>query len=148
MEEEKEQSDNLENEKEEKVQESSDSTGSSQSSDKIKGRWWDISKEGELPVLEAKYDRIKDWKMDPKGYFLIKIYPETKEIGAGYCTFPDNKLRAEVRGKTALEIVNTIIREEMISSLQHAADMGIELFKAEIALKKGIKYVQDDPLEI
>ena len=112
----------------------------------IKGRWWNIMKEGELPVIPAIYDRIKDWKMDPKGYFLIKIYPETGEIGAGYCTFPDNKLRAEVKGKTALEIVNTIIREEMISSLQHAADMGIELCKAEIAVKKGLKYVQDDPL--
>lgn len=114
----------------------------------IKGKWWDINKIGELPIISAKYDRIKDWKMDPKGYFLIKIYPETKEIGAGFCTFPDNKLRAEIRGKSAIEIINTIIFEDMISSLQHAADMGIELFKAEIAVKKGIKYIQDDPLEI
>jgi len=114
----------------------------------IKGRWWAITKEGETPVIVAKYDRIKDWKMDPKGYFLIRIYPEKMEIGAGYCTFPENKLMAEVRGKNALEIINTIISEEMISSLQHAADMGIELCKAEIALKKGIKYVQDDPLDI
>ncbi|MFQ5531486.1 MAG: hypothetical protein ACE5ES_02620, partial [Candidatus Nanoarchaeia archaeon] len=51
----------------------------------IKGKWWDISKENKTPVIEAKYDRIKDWKMDPKGYFLIKTYPETKEIGAGFC---------------------------------------------------------------
>jgi len=114
----------------------------------IKGKWWDIKKEGAMPVIPAKYDRLKDWKMDPKGYFLIKIYPETKEIGAGFTTSPDNILRAEIRGKTALEVVNTIIREEMISSLQHAADMGIELCKAEIALKKGIKYVQDDPLDL
>ncbi len=120
----------------------------SEKKETIKGRWWDITKEGELPVIPAKYDRIKDWKMDSKGYFLIKIYPESKEIGVGFCTFPDNKLRAEIRGKTAIEIVNTIISEEMISSLQHAADMGIELCKAEIALKKGKNYVQDDPLEI
>lgn len=114
----------------------------------IKGKWWDISKENKTPVIEAKYDRIKDWKMDPKGYFLIKTYPETKEIGAGFCTAEDNKLKVEIRGKTALEIVNTIIREEMISSLQHAADMGIELHKAETAVKNGLEYVQDDPLEI
>ena len=120
----------------------------SEKKETVKGRWWDITKEGELPVIPAKYDRIKDWKMDSKGYFLIKIYPESKEIGVGFCTFPDNKLRAEIRGKTAIEIVNTIISEEMISSLQHAADMGIELCKAEIALKKGKNYVQDDPLEI
>jgi len=115
--------------------------------DVIKGRWWDIAKDGETPIVPATYDRIKDWKMDPKGYFLIRIYPETGEIGAGYCT-SDNTLKAEVRGKTALEVVNTIIREEMISSLQHAADLGIELGKAELALKKKIPYVQDDPLNI
>ncbi len=114
----------------------------------IKGRWWNITKEQGIPVIEAKYDRIKDWKMDQKGYFLIKIYPEDNEIGVAYCTFPDNKMMAVVKGKTALEIINTIIREDFISLLQHAADMGIELCKAEIALKKGIKYVQDDPLEI
>ena len=130
------------------AEEESISENKEQREEVIKGRWWDISKEGELPLIPAKYDRIKDWKMDPKGCFLIKIYPETNEIGAGYCTFPDNKLKAEVRGKTALEIINTLIREDMISSLQHAADMGIELCKAEIAVKKGIKYVQDDPLEI
>ena len=115
--------------------------------EKIKGRWWDIEKDIKK-TINAKYDRIKDWKMDPGGYFLIKIDPETKTIRAGFCTFPDNKLRAEIIGKTALEVVNTIIREGMVSSLQHAADLGIELCKAEIALKKGIKYVQDDPLDI
>ena len=113
----------------------------------IKGRWWQITKEGETPEIKAGYDRIKDWKMDPKGYFLIKINNETKEIETAYCTFPDNKMRAVVKGKTALEIANTLIREDMLSTLQHAADMGIELCKAEIAMRKGIKYVQDAELE-
>ena len=53
---------------------------------------------------------------------------------------------AIVEGKTALEIVNTLIRQEFISSLQHAADMGIELKKAEIAMKHKFKYVQDKEL--
>ena len=112
----------------------------------IKGRFHDIKKNIKK-TIHAKYDRIKDFMMDPKGYFLIKINPETKTIHAGFCT-PDNKLRAEIIGKTALEIVNTIIKEGMVSSLQHAADLGIELQKAEIALKKGIKYVQDSDLDI
>ncbi len=46
-----------------------------------------------------------------------------------------------------MEVFNTIIRENLISSLQHAADLGAELQKAEIALKHGIRYVQDDPLD-
>ena len=35
-----------------------------------------------------------------------------------------------------------------ISTLQHAADMGIELHKAEMSLKHGFEYVQDKSLNI
>ena len=97
-------------------------------------------------TIEAKYDKIKDFKMDSKGYFLIKIDPVKKMIHAGYCT-SDNILKIEIIGKTALEVINTIIKENLVSTLQHAADLGIELNKAEIAIKKGIKYIQDSSLE-
>ena len=55
---------------------------------------------------------------------------------------------AIVKGKTAIKIVNTLIREKFISTLQHAADMGIELHKAELSLKYGFKYIQDKDLFI
>ena len=61
---------------------------------------------------------------------------------------PINDMVAIVRGKTAIEIVNTLIREKFISSLQHAADMGIELHKAELSLKYGFQYIQDKDLNI
>ena len=38
-------------------------------------------------AFPAKYDRIKDWVMDPKGYFLIKIDKELNQIRVGYCKF-------------------------------------------------------------
>ena len=53
-----------------------------------------------------------------------------------------------VIGETAIEIVNTLIKNKYISSLQHAGDMGIELCKAELALKYNLDYVQDKDLEI
>ena len=40
------------------------------------------------------------------------------------------------------------VREKYISSLQHAADMGIELCKAELALKNDLKYIQDKDLTL
>ena len=55
---------------------------------------------------------------------------------------------AVINGKTAIEIVNTLIRKNYISSLQHAADMGIELCKAEIALRYNLNYIQDKDLEV
>ena len=119
----------------------------------IKGRWYNINKKIKKKII-AKYHRIKDWKMDPKGYFLIAVDRNKKIIRVGYCKFtklgssPINDMIAEIQGKTAIEIVNTLIREKLISTLQHAADMGIELHKAELSLKYGFKYIQDKNLEI
>ena len=119
----------------------------------IKGRWYNINKKIKKRLI-AKYHKIKDWKMDPKGYFLIGVDKKKKIIQVGYCKFtklgnaPINDMVAVIKGKTAIEIVNTLIRENFISTLQHAADMGIELHKAELSLKYGFKYIQDKDLEI
>jgi hypothetical protein len=119
----------------------------------IKGRFYKINKNIKRRLV-AKYHKIKDWKMDPKGYFLISLDKKEKIIRVGYCKFTKlgnkttNDLIAEIRGATAIEIVNTLIREEFISTLQHAADMGIELHKAELALKYKLKYIQDKDLSI
>ena len=51
---------------------------------KIKGRWSDINNKVDR-IIVAKYDRIKDWKMDPKGYFLVHIDKRRKKILVGYC---------------------------------------------------------------
>ena len=121
--------------------------------DIIQGRWYKINKKIKTKLI-AKYHKIKDWKMDPKGYFLIAIDREDSFIRVGYCKFtklgnnPVNDMVAEIKGKNALEIVNTLVREKFISTLQHAADMGIELHKAEIALKFNLKYIQDKEILI
>ena len=121
--------------------------------DSIQGRWFKINKKIEKRIT-AKYDKIKDWVMDPKGYFLIGIDREKSLLRVGYCKFkklgnnPVNDMVAEVTGKTAIEIINTLINEKYISSLQHAGDMGIELCKAELALKNNLKYIQDQDLNL
>ena len=121
--------------------------------DSIQGRWFKINKKIEKRIT-AKYDKIKDWVMDPKGYFLIGIDRENSLLRVGYCKFkklgnnPINDMVAEITGKTAIEIINTLINEKYISSLQHAGDMGIELCKAEIALKNNLKYIQDKDLNL
>ena len=119
----------------------------------IKGRWYNINKKIKKKLV-AKYHKIKDWKMDPKGYFLIAVDKKKKIIQVGYCKFTRlgnssiNDMIAVIKGKTAIEIVNTLIREKFISTLQHAADMGIELQKAELSLKYNLKYIQDKDLTI
>ena len=119
----------------------------------IEGVFYKINKKIEKKIT-AKYHKIKDWIMDPKGYFLIAIDRKNNLLRIGYCKFtklgnkPVNDMVAEIVGKTAIEIVNTLIREKYISSLQHAGDMGIELCKAELALKYNLEYVQDKNLNL
>ena len=121
--------------------------------DSIDGVFYKINKKIEREIT-AKYHKIKDWVMDPKGYFLIGIDREKKLLRVGYCKFkklgnsPVNDLVAVVTGTTAIEIVNTLIKENFLSSLQHAADMGIELCKAELALKNNLNYIQDKDLNL
>jgi len=119
----------------------------------IQGRWFKINKKIEKEIT-ARYHKIRDWVIDPNGYFLIDIDRENNLLKVGYCKLNHldksqiNHMVAVVSGKTAIEIVNTLIREKYISSLQHAADMGIELCKAELALKHNLKYTQDKDLKI
>ena len=119
----------------------------------IKGVFYKINKKIEKRIT-AKYHKIKDWVMDPKGYFLINIDRKNDLLRVGYCKFTKlgndsvNDMVAEIVGKTAIEIVNTLIKENYISSLQHAGDMGIELCKAELALKNNLDYVQDKDLNL
>ena len=119
----------------------------------IEGVFYKINKKIEKRIT-AKYHKIKDWVMDPKGYFLINIDRKNDLLRVGYCKFtklgnnPVNDMVAEIVGKTAIEIVNTLIKENYISSLQHAGDMGIELCKAELALKNNLNYVQDKDLNL
>ena len=119
----------------------------------IHGRWWKINNNIK-ETIPAKYHKIKDWVMDPRGYFLINIDKENNLIRVGHCKFSKlendsiHDMIAEVTGTTAIEIINTLIKKDFISTLQHAADMGIELHKAELALKYNFKYIQDKDIEI
>ena len=69
----------------------------------IQGRWWKIQN-NITTSIPAKYDKIKDWKMDPKGYFLIKIDKESNLIRVAYCVFvklgknPIHDMKAEITG--------------------------------------------------
>ena len=126
---------------------------SDSNNESIQGKWFRINKNVKKRVT-ASYDKIKDWKLDPKGYFLIDIDKKKKLLRVGYCVINKSNDRsthemvAEICGKTAIEVLNTLITEEFISTLQHSGDMGIELCKAELALKNNLDYVQDKDLNL
>tara|TARA_Y100000310_G_scaffold174669_1_gene174714 strand:+ start:8379 stop:8762 length:384 start_codon:yes stop_codon:yes gene_type:complete len=85
----------------------------------------------------------RPWKMDPKGYFLIRVNEELEKIEAALCDYKENKVRIIIRGDNPVEVYTAMLKEELVENLDHAADLGVELEKAYIALKTGKKYTQD-----
>ena len=84
----------------------------------IDGTFFRINKKIKKKI-KSKYHKIKDWVMDPKGYFLIKLDRKKKIINVGYCVFKklgsntQNEMIAVIEGKTAIEIVNTLIKKNI-----------------------------------
>ena len=107
---------------------------------------WAKQKEEIREVIEAGYDPIREWQQDKKGYFLIRVNPEKKQIEVG---FVSNKhiITKEIIGHYAIELYHTIVRKKLLTRLEHAAYLGKELYKAELALKYGKRYVQEFPLK-
>ena len=107
---------------------------------------WIKPKEMIKKIIKAKHDPIKEWKQDLKGYFLIRVIDKKKRIEVGYVTNKHN-ITKMIYGTNAIEIYNTIVREKLLTRLEHAAYLGKEQYKAELALQYGKKYVQENPLK-
>jgi tetrahydromethanopterin S-methyltransferase subunit A len=87
----------------------------------------------------------KEWIHDPNGFFTIQLDGENI-IVEHYSN--DKKIQNKIIGKKAEEIFHTIIRMGLISRHDHAAYLGKELAKAEIALKNKLNYEQDKELSL
>ncbi|MGZ4940978.1 MAG: dihydropteroate synthase-like protein [Halobacteriota archaeon] len=76
------------------------------------------------------------WEADPGGGFIIGVSDGT--------IFARHDSETTVRGQSAKGILDAIFELELVSTLSHAAYLGRELKKAEIALRLGRSYAQDD----
>jgi len=80
------------------------------------------------------------WDPDPHGNIVIRV--ENESIKVSHIS-QSGKILEEFSGKTAKELSKKIAKENRISMIYHALDIGAELQKAQEALKRGTKYVQD-----
>ncbi|MBU1201885.1 MAG: DUF4346 domain-containing protein [Nanoarchaeota archaeon] len=96
--------------------------------------------------INVKHRSRDEWDKDSKGYILIRCNGEEKFIEVRMMSY-EKEVLADYYGEHPEDIYYEIIRDGHITKLQHAAYLGSELQKAYIALKKGLKYVQDDDLE-
>ena len=97
-------------------------------------------------VLTAKYDDSTEFKIDNKGYFLIRVNERTSRIEVAFCN-KDHEIILKVIGKKPIDIYQTILNKEKVPIRKdHAAYLGRELQKAYFAIKKGLNYIQDEEL--
>lgn len=88
---------------------------------------------------EAKSQSVA---LDKAGYFVILPSKKDGAILVEHYSY-DNKLLRIIEGETSRDIYLTIINNNWVSDLTHAAYLGKELTKAELSMKEGFKYVQD-----
>ena len=103
-------------------------------------------RDAEKSVTVVKADEKNMLEMDVKGFFSVEIDRENDLIAAIH--YPNQSKNADliIKGSNAKEIYKTAIREKLIGNFDHAAYLGRELEKAEIALRMGRSYVQDEEL--
>ncbi len=80
-------------------------------------------------------------ELDKAGYFVIIPQHPDKISVEHYSN--DNTLLRVVEGKDAPSLYSKIIEGGWVTQLSHAAYLGKELARAELSLKMGVRYVQD-----
>jgi hypothetical protein len=95
-----------------------------------------------LPETFVSAEKNRMWTVDPKGSIRISIIPDRFGTKEGYILAEHDSV--SIVGKTAREIMDTILKMELVSRMEHAAYLGQELKKAELALRLGRSYAQDD----
>lgn len=96
--------------------------------------------------IVSHYDSRKEFRLDPAGYFILKVFYAKKQIGARFCN-NDHVPKYDFVGKSAEEIYATIVRMNITHNTMHLAYIGHELHKAEVAMKLHLNFVQDSPLD-
>jgi hypothetical protein len=103
----------------------------------------------EVPLFKAKKTPRKDLTLDPKGFFVIEIDGNKKEIRVEYYSnvYRGNRIVSGIlekvfTGDKADAISDTIAKNVPDLLPEHYMYLGRELQKAQEGLEKNSKYVQ------
>ncbi len=106
---------------------------------------YDEAFEKNVQVIAAEKPCLAE--LDPKGSFTILLDRVNGCIVAlHYASAKMEKPDRIIKGKTADGLYGKIVELGLVSRLDHAAYLGAELAKAEVALRTGKEYIQDAAL--
>jgi tetrahydromethanopterin S-methyltransferase subunit A len=95
-----------------------------------------------VATVKAKKYSKSSIKLDKAGYFVILPQKNKANILVEHYSY-DNKLIRKIEGKNSRDIYLTIISNNWVTDLGHAAYLGKELSRAELSIKNGYRFVQD-----
>ncbi len=103
---------------------------------------YDKAVEKNVQVIEAEKHGLAE--LDALGSFTIIVDRiDEKIVALHYSSAKIEKPDKIIKGKTAEAVYSNIIKLGLVSREDHAAYLGDELAKAEIALRTGKEYIQD-----
>ena len=110
---------------------------------KDKKKRFDLKQDDNVPIV--KQDAPIKFVRDKAGSFKIRVEHaiSVKDSYIVATHFKKTKPTISFEGKKASEIYEEIIEKGLVTRLDHAAYLGKELEKAEIAMLTGKEYVQD-----
>lgn len=91
-----------------------------------------------IEVIEKDANKVK---LDKAGYFVI-VPKANHTILVEHYNY-ENQLIRIIKGENARNIYWTIIENDWVTEMSHAAYLGKELTKAELSIQLGFKYIQD-----
>ncbi|MCD4767926.1 MAG: dihydropteroate synthase-like protein [Methanosarcinales archaeon] len=98
-----------------------------------------------LPEDFIEGEKSYQWMRDPAGSFRISISDQCFRDGEfGQGRIIARHAKYTIVGDNAKEVLDTALDLGLVSRLDHAAYLGSELMKAELAIKLGRSYSQDD----
>ncbi|MCL2115203.1 MAG: dihydropteroate synthase-like protein [Methanobrevibacter sp.] len=102
-----------------------------------------LYEEFDVPVETAK--KSSSFILDPAGSFKITVVHEINPKNSKIIVTHFKKAIADlaIEGQNTKEIFDEIISRDLLTRFEHAAYLGAELQKAEIAMITGKEYVQD-----
>lgn len=102
----------------------------------------DIINTPEVKVITAKPKDPQKVKLDLAGYFVIVPKAELGIILVEHYNYANQLLRV-IQGDNARDIYWTIIENNWVGEMSHAAYLGKELTAAQLSMQMGFKYIQD-----
>ncbi|MDR1992337.1 MAG: dihydropteroate synthase-like protein [Nitrososphaerota archaeon] len=114
---------------------------------RVYGEPYDEAIELDVKDLVVVSEKVESVTLDCLGVFRIFIDSDRRLLVAvHYSVFDLSEPVNIIKGRTASVVYAKILELGLVSSLEHAAYLGKELTKAEIALKTAKGYVQDGVL--